>query len=95
MPEPSPLQIVSSADAPRLSGPKTRAFSLLELMVVVAIVGILASIAGPSVSEIVRRSRAREDLATVAMAFVEARGKAHGNLRCARTTIDGVAKTIR
>lgn len=67
---------------------------MVELMLVVAIIGIIASVALPRVSDASRRNRAREELQRVGGVFVEARGKAHSNLRCVDSTIDTAAKTI-
>ena len=50
---------------------KQRAFTLIELMVVVAIIGIMASIAYPSYQDSVRRSR-RADAKGVLMSFANA-----------------------
>lgn len=47
----------SRADRPFMRKPLTRGFTLIEVMVTVAVVGILASIALPSYSAYVQRSR--------------------------------------
>ena len=64
------------------------------MMVVVAIAGILASIAIPSVSDTIQRNRAREDSERVVAILSEARNRAHATLRCAATVVDPSAHTI-
>jgi prepilin-type N-terminal cleavage/methylation domain-containing protein len=74
--------------------PRFRAFTLLELVVVVAVVGVLTTLAANSVGDRVRGARGREDLAAVVRPFIEARGRAHSALRCARVDVDGNAHTV-
>jgi prepilin-type N-terminal cleavage/methylation domain-containing protein len=76
------------------SSVRRRAFSLFELLVVVAVAGVLTTLAANSVGDRVRGARGREDLAAVVRPFIEARGRAHSALRCARVDVDGNAHTV-
>ena len=55
---------------------RTRGFSLLEVMAVVAIVGLLASLAVPNLTELSRGYRARESARAVLFALSDARNHA-------------------
>jgi len=57
--------------------PRTRAFTLIEVMVVVAIAGTLAVLAVPSFQEMALHYRAQEDARAVLMAMTRARALAH------------------
>jgi type IV fimbrial biogenesis protein FimT len=56
--------------------PRSRAFTLIEVMVVVAIAGILAILAVPSFQEMAVHYRAQEDARAVLMAMTRARALA-------------------
>lgn len=55
---------------------RLRGFSLLELMVVVAIMGILMALAAPAVTEWLASQRVRETAADLHMSLVRARNEA-------------------
>lgn len=57
-------------------------FTLLELMVVVAIVGVLAALAGPSLSTASRNARQRQDIVAIQGLLSEARITARRLNRC-------------
>lgn len=71
--------------------PAARGFTMLELMVVVAILAILAALAGPSMVPVIERWRVRqaaeEMVATIAFARSEAVKRA-GNVSVTRSTPD-------
>lgn len=58
-------------------------FTLLELMVVLAIVGFLAALAGPSLTEASRSARERQDIVAIQAHLSEARLTARRLNRCA------------
>ena len=67
------LPVVRRRGGQRLAG---RGFSLVELMIVVAIVGILAMIAGPSFIEISAQSQVKAAAADLQMSLMRARSEA-------------------
>lgn len=64
-----------------------RGFSLLELMVVVALVGILASLAVPSFQGGMERKKAALEIERVSHALLEIRNYARTRIRCVEVTI--------
>ena len=69
--------------------PPARAFTLLETMVVVAILGIIASLAVPNLTPMVKSSRLQGDTERVA-AFLEAvRARTMSEQRCFMVTVSG------
>jgi len=71
-----------------------RAFSLLELMVTIAIAGILAGLAIGLGSEAVQRGRAHEELESVRALLVTARNHARRNAACVRVVRSTTGSTL-
>ncbi len=65
-----------------------RGFTLIEALVVVAIAGILAALAMPSVSQTVRRERSRGEVVKIADAVIDARTRARIRLCKTLVTMD-------
>jgi prepilin-type N-terminal cleavage/methylation domain-containing protein len=74
---------------------RSRAFTLIEVMVVVAIAGILAILAVPSFQEMAVHYRAQEDARAVLMAMTKARGLAQRENVPARLVITEDTATIQ
>jgi prepilin-type N-terminal cleavage/methylation domain-containing protein len=68
---------------------RVRAFSLIEVMVAVAIVGVIAALGVPSVVSLVATGRARETAQGIAAVLEEARTSAAAEGRCFRVRING------
>jgi prepilin-type N-terminal cleavage/methylation domain-containing protein len=66
-------------------------FSLLEVIVVVAIAGVLAALAAPSVQALVQTRRSSIEVAKVQAALEGARDDARARLRCIRVRKSGDA----
>ena len=71
-----------------------RGFSLIELMLVVAITGIVAAIAVPSVSQTVKKERARSELMKVVGAVEQARNRARISVCETRLSVDVATGTL-
>jgi prepilin-type N-terminal cleavage/methylation domain-containing protein len=80
MSEPVARGLRSGLDAMRTDdttvGRRRAGFSLLEIMVVVAILGLLVAVAGPQLGEFARNQRVRSAARSVADAFLLARAEA-------------------
>lgn len=68
-----------------------RGFSLVELMIVVAIIAILAAVAAPSISEYVRRSKGRDVARSIANSVRFARDQATSRGQVVLVDIDPTA----
>ncbi len=64
-----------------------KGFTLIEAMVVVAIVGIGSALAVPSISDLSRRHRENEAIALVEGALRDARNLARVSRRCVKVTV--------
>jgi prepilin-type N-terminal cleavage/methylation domain-containing protein len=64
-----------------------RGFTLLELMVVVAIVGVLAALTLPGISEMTRERRAAGEFAKLRNALVQSRNLARSLRRCVEVEV--------
>jgi len=70
-------------------GRRARAFTLIETMVVVAILGVIAALAVPNLAPMVKQSRLQGDTERVA-AFLEAvRARTMAEQRCFMVTVSG------
>lgn len=81
---PSTLQILRTAPASR----RARGFTIIEIMVVVAILGVLASLAAPSFGPVIERWRVRDAAESLQSALFYARSEAiknGGNVTLLRT----------
>lgn len=65
---------------------RTRGYSLVEIMVVVAIIGVLSALAGPNISAAVRRANEPAQLLRVHGFLVEARNYARRTNQCVKVT---------
>lgn len=63
-------------------------FTLVELMIVVGIVGIMASITGPNLSRYVQSTRNKAELRKVGNAITHARNKARAGFHCVIVTVN-------
>lgn len=68
----------------RAVGRHRRAFTLLEMMLVVAIVGVMSSLAVPSLTGVVRAQQERTVVEQIATVLSEARARAGAENRCYR-----------
>jgi prepilin-type N-terminal cleavage/methylation domain-containing protein len=68
----------------RAVGRHRRAFTLLEMMLVVAIVGVMSSLAVPSLTGVVRAQQERTVVEQIATVLAEARARAGAENRCYR-----------
>lgn len=64
-------------------------FTLVELMVVVAIIGVAAALAAPSIRDLSRRQRENEAIVDVEGALRDARNTARVNRRCVTVALAG------
>lgn len=71
-----------------------RAFSLIEIMTVVALVGVMAAIAGPRFAESVRRANAPVQVVRVQSFLSEARNLARRTNRCVKVVRDSSGSTL-
>lgn len=70
-------------------------FSLLELMTVVALVGVLTAVAVPNITEAIRKSRARAQFYELRTFLVEARNRARLHRRCVLVEVGASAQELR
>jgi len=70
------IEVLAMADVRRPNMTSPRAFSLIEVMAVVAIVGVLGSLAAPNLVGLARGYRARESARAVLFAMSDARNHA-------------------
>ncbi len=68
-----------------------RAFTLIEVMIVVVIIGVVAAAASPTLYEAIRRSRAAGTLDETLTALAVVRDDARGNAVCLRVTPSSTA----
>ncbi len=71
-----------------------KAFTMMELMIVVAIIGILAAIATPSFQAQIRLQRARADVKAVEHALLKGRDFAKTHIRCLEVKVSTTTVTL-
>ena len=71
-----------------------RAFTLIEAMVVLAIVGVMCALAVPSIVETVKRERTRSEVQKVADAVSDARNRARVRVCEVRLSVDVTSNSL-